>query len=171
MENNILWGQEEKEEIKQEGFKITDLDSATWVFRKLKDIADKEAEIKAVADKEISRIDTWRKEELQHYDDNKAYFEGILNEYYIEQKKIDKKFRLVTPYGKVGCRHNKKWNYDANELIKYFEAADPRAVREKKELDKKYIKERYKDGIDTETGEFLPFVTIEDKEDINIKID
>lgn len=164
--NDILFGQETERE---EGFKINDLKGATWCFRKLKAIADKETEIKAVADEERQRIDTWEKEELTQYEDNKEYFEGLLKTYYIEQKVNDKKFKLSTPFGKATARKSKKWTYQEEELIKFLEDTDKDAVRIKKELDKKYIKDKYKDGIDMETGEILPFVEIVEEENISIK--
>lgn len=166
MDKDIIFGQEE---IKEE-FQVADLSSATWTMRKLKDIADKKAEIKAVADEEIQRITKWQEEELKHHDDNRAYFEGLLSVYYLEQRKIDNKFTLKTPYGKVTSRKSKKLIYEDSEaLLKFLELENSDAIRTKKELDKEYINKRYKDGVDQLTGEILPFVRIEETENITIK--
>ena len=167
MDKDMLFGQQE--EIKEE-FKVVDLSSATWTMRKLKEIADKKAEIKAVADEDIQRITKWQEEELKRHEDNKSYFEGLLSVYYTEQRKLDKKFKLSTPYGKVTSRHNTKWLYENEEkLMKYLEEEDTRAIRIKKEIDKTYLKENFKDAVNKTTGELLPGVRIEESDSITIK--
>ena len=51
--------------VEQEEFKINDLQGASWVFRKLRDIEKKEAEIKAVADNEKALIEKWFNNETE----------------------------------------------------------------------------------------------------------
>lgn len=167
MDKDMVFGQQE--ELKDE-FKVVDLSSATWTMRKLKEIADKKAEIKAVADTEIERINKWQEEELKYHEDNREYFEGLLSVYYVEQKKTDKKFTLKTPYGKVTSRCISKWLYeDEEKLMEYLEAEDTRAIRIKKEIDKTYLKGNFKDAVNKNTGELLPGVRIEETESITIK--
>ena len=48
----------------REGFKIENLEGATWAFRKLRAIENKEADIKATAEEEMARITSWRDAEL-----------------------------------------------------------------------------------------------------------
>lgn len=56
MENTLL----QNDLVEQrEGFKIEDLQGANWAFRKLRAITAKEAEIKALAEEERNRINTW----------------------------------------------------------------------------------------------------------------
>lgn len=48
-------------------FKVTDLDSANWVFKKLDAITTKENEINELANKEIERINEWKDKEVENY--------------------------------------------------------------------------------------------------------
>ncbi|MFR2529176.1 MAG: hypothetical protein ACLS9F_16120 [Clostridium paraputrificum] len=56
MENTLL-NTYLQEEVR-EGFKIESLEEATWAFRKLRAIENKEADIKATAEKEIAGIES-----------------------------------------------------------------------------------------------------------------
>ena len=49
----------------RESFKIDSLQGATWAFRKLRAINDKESEVKAIAEGEMSRIQMWLESELR----------------------------------------------------------------------------------------------------------
>ena len=60
--------EQEIETIEQdERFKVTDLESANWVFKKLDAINSKEEEINDLADKEIERIKSWKDKETENY--------------------------------------------------------------------------------------------------------
>lgn len=157
---------------KKEEFKITNLEGATWAFKKLKAIDEKEAEIKEVAAKEIETVKQWEQKELDQYERDRDYFNFLLNSYYREQRRINKKFKLSTPWGKVTSRKTQQiFIKDEAQALKHFEESDIKAIRVKKELDKKYINTNYKGGIDQITGEILPFMYVEDIETITIKID
>lgn len=156
----------------KESFKIKDLEGATWAFRKLRALESKIAEINAVAEKEKANIDRWVKESINAYEGDKAYFEGLLTEYYVEQKREDKKFKLTTPYGKVNSRKSKKWFYDDEvQLKEYIKLNGIEAIKVKEEIDKTCLKKLFKDGVNKETGEILPFVRIEEIENITVKVE
>ncbi|MDU5209582.1 MAG: host-nuclease inhibitor Gam family protein [Clostridium sp.] len=168
MENTLL-NTYLQEEVR-EGFKIESLEEATWAFRKLRAIENKEADIKATAEKEIAGIESWKDKELKQYESDKQYFGFLLEEYYKNEKAKDKKFKLSTPYGKVTARKSSKWNYENEEaLVKYLKDNKPELVRVKEEVNKTELKKVFKDGVDKETGEILPFVTIEETETITVK--
>lgn len=167
MENTLV--QQDLTEVR-EGFKIENLEGATWAFRKLRAIQNKEADIKAIAEEEIARVNNWKETELKQYEADKQYFEFLLSEYYKNEKAKDKKFKLSTPYGKVTSRKTAKWNYENEEaLTKYLKDNRPELVRVKEEVNKTELKKVFKDGIDKETGEVLPFVTVEETETITVK--
>ena len=167
MENTLL--NSDLQEVR-EGFKVENLERATWAFRKLRAIENKEADIKAIAEEEIARITAWRDAELKQYEGDKQYFSFLLEEYYKNEKAKDKKFKLSTPYGKVTARKSSKWNYENEEaLVKYLKDNKPELVRVKEEVNKTELKKVFKDGVDKETGEILPFVTIEETETITVK--
>lgn len=158
--------------VEQEEFKINDLQGASWAFRKLREIEKKEAEIKAVAEQEKALIDRWFVAETEGLRSDREYFEGLLKEYYLTNKREDKRFKLSTPYGKVSSRKTKKWNYeDEDQLKEYLKANDIAAIKVKEDIDKAALKKIFKNGVNEETGEVLPFVSIEEVESISVKIE
>lgn len=155
----------------KEQFKITNLEGATWAFKKLKTIDEKAAEIKEVAAKEVETVRQWEQKELEQHERDRDYFNFLLNSYYREQRQADKKFKLSTPWGKVTSRKTQQiFIKDEGQALKHFEENDKEAIRVKKELDKKYINATYKGGVDQSTGEILPFIHVEDVETITIKV-
>ena len=156
----------------RENFKIDSLEGATWAFRKLRAIESKIAEIDTIAEQEINRINTWMEKELEQYSKDKEYFNYLLQEYYREEKAKDKKFKLSTPYGKVTARKSKKWIYEDEEsLLEYLKQSEPSCIRVKEEINKTEVKKIFKDGINAETGEILPFIKIEEEESISVKVE
>ncbi|WP_338854759.1 host-nuclease inhibitor Gam family protein [Clostridium perfringens] len=169
MENLLIKNDLEEQ---REGFVITDLESVSWVFRKLRAISEKEKEIKTYAANEVERIKAWENDQLSSFGNEKAYFEGLLIEYYAKQRQVDKKFKINTPYGKVSSRKNKKWIYEDEEQLKtYIKENDIPAIKVKEDLDKTSLKKIFKDGINQETGEVLPYVRIEEEESITVKVE
>ena len=158
------------EEVNEQ-FEVTNLQGATWCFRKLRAIEDKVEEVKSVAAMEIDRITEWLARETKSLEEDKAYFEGLLNAYYVKERAKDKKFKLSTPYGKVTARKTKKWTYDDEVVKEYVKAENLPFIRIKEELDKSAIKKAFKDGVNNETGEYIPGITIEEIESISIKIE
>lgn len=169
MENTLLQNTLTEE---REGFKIESLEGATWAFRKLRAIENKEAEIKDIAEEEITRVNAWKGKELEQYSKDKEYFNYLLQEYYREEKAKDKKFKLSTPYGKATCKTGDKYFYDDEEAaIKYCDDNNIKAIREKKELDKNTFKKICPGGINQETGEVIPGVRVEEVTSIYVKVE
>lgn len=101
--------EQEIETIEQdERFKVTDLESANWVFKKLDAINSKEEEINDLADKEIERIKSWKDKETEKLQSSKEYLESLVVEYFKIEKEKDNRFKLNTPYGKVTSRKGSK---------------------------------------------------------------
>lgn len=167
--SNILL-ENDLNEVKDQ-FEITNLQGATWCFRKLRAIEDKVEEVTSVAALEIDRITQWLTRETKSLEEDKAYFEGLLNAYYIKERAKDKKFKLSTPYGKITARKTKKWTYDEEIVKAYVKAEELPFIRVKEELDKSALKKAFKDGINTETGEYVPGIVIEEIENITVKVE
>lgn len=166
-----------EEELKQR-YKITSLDSCNWAFRKLATIKVQEEEINELAKNEIERINAWKEDELKKTEDSKAFFEGLLTEYFIEQKQVDPKFKISTPHGKVTSRKQQpKYEYDVEKFIAWAEANEhAELVRIKKEVDKTATKKTFEINgnqlVDEETGLIVDGVTVLKREDsINIKVE
>ncbi|SUK82274.1 bacteriophage Mu Gam-like protein [Staphylococcus aureus] len=75
-------------------FKVTDLDSANWVFKKLDAITTKENEINELANKEIERINEWKDKEVEKLQNDKEYLQSLVIEYFRIQKEQDSKFQV-----------------------------------------------------------------------------
>ena len=166
--SNVLL-QNDLEEVR-EVFAINDLQGATWAFRKLRAIEEKQRELTSIAIEEKKRIDEWLSKENKSLDDDKAYFEGLLSAYYIEERAKDKKFKLSTPYGKVTSRKAEKFIYeDVQAIMDYCNMNEIDVIRVKEELDKTAFKKICKGGVNQETGEVVPGVRVETVESISVK--
>ena len=166
--NNALL-QNDLEEAR-EVFAINDLQGATWAFRKLRAIEEKQRELTSIAIEEKNRIDEWLSKENKSLDDDKTYFEGLLSAYYIEERAKDKKFKLSTPYGKVTSRKTEKYIYeDEQAIMDYCNMNELDVIRVKEELDKSAFKKICKGGVNQETGEVVPGVRVETVESISVK--
>ena len=168
--NEFISQELENIEVK-EGFKIENLESSLWAFKKLRALTEKRKEIEEVAQKEIDTINNWKENQLEGIKAHEEYFQGLIMEYYIKEKAKDKKFKLNTPYGKVSSRKTKKWTYtNEEELSKYLnDNYGGLGVTVKTSLDKKIIKKEFKNGISAD-GEVLPYIDIEEVENITVKV-
>jgi len=105
----------------------------------------------------------------------KNFFEGLLIEYYVNQRELDDKFKLSTPYGKVSSRKQQpQWNYEDDKTIEWLEKNNNKLIRIKKEVNKAELKKLYtihKGNVVTKDGEIIEGITIENRADtISIKI-
>lgn len=169
---------DEVPEDEKEQFKVIDLDSSNWVFRRLAAIKIEEDEIKKLANKEIERINKWEEAELKKTENSKAYLEGLLMAYYMEEKLKDNKFKLSTPYGKVTSRKQQpSYEYNQEKFIKWAEENEHvDLIRIKKEVDKTATKKAFTINgnqlIDEDTGLIVEGVTVTERPDnITIKVE
>lgn len=85
-----------------QAFRVYDLDSANWVFRKLQALNVKLAEINTLADKEVARIRDWQAKETAGIAGHISFFEHLLTRYHESQLAQDPKAKTIsTPYGKL----------------------------------------------------------------------
>lgn len=155
----------------KEGFKVYDLESANWCFRKLRALAEKEAEIEAVAKDEIDRINYWKNKEERDIKESREYFEMLLKEYYSNQKAIDSKFKCKTPYGSISSRKTKNIDYDESKMLDYLKVSHPDMIQTVEKFNKAEVKKIIKGNVDINTGEILDFVTEVTNENINVKVE
>lgn len=155
----------------KEGFKVYDLASANWCFRKLRALAEKEAEIEAISKNEIDRINYWKNKEEQGIKESKEYFEMLLKEYYSNQKAIDSKFKCKTPYGSISSRKTKNIDYDESKMLDYLKVSHPDMIQTVEKFNKAEVKKIIKGNVDINTGEILDFVTEVTNENINVKVE
>ena len=155
----------------KEEFRIKDLEGAAWALKEISALEAKEKEKIEYVGKEISKLKLWLDDELRSSEREKSYFQGLLTEYYLRNKKEDKKFKLSTPYGKVSLRKTEKYIYeDEQAIIDYCNMNEIDAIKVTETLDKNAFKKVCKGGVNLETGEVVPGVRVETVENINIKI-
>lgn len=169
---------EGQEEVK-ERFRITDLESLNWAFRKLKAYKSKEQEITELAEKERARIDAWEEQEKSKLQDSIEFFEMLINEYHTKVLAEDPQAKtLSTPYGKSRARQVKPQpkkvdekailehvvNNDMKEYIKpALKWADLKKSLTIAELDGKLV-------VVDENGQAVPGVEVE-PEKISYKVE
>ena len=151
--------------------KVTCLEEANVMLRKLRFVKGKEQEYKAIAENELKRIQQWLKKETEQLTGIAEWYEWQLKEYYQAERAKNEKFKLTTPYGKVSSRRTKKFHWDVEqELAEQLLAEGKKeVVRQKIELDKTAFKKMFPDGINTETGEVLVKVT--EEESVSVKVE
>lgn len=161
----------------KETFRVTDTDSLNWAFRKMQAYQQELTEVNNLARSEMERIQAWQEREQNRISEQMEFFESLIRQFALEQRAQNPKFKVSTPYGKVGFRKQQpKWNYDETKLVESLKAiGHTDLVRVKEEPDKAAIKKRFTvDGtqvVDTELGVIIEGVTVvEQPEAINITI-
>lgn len=156
-----------------ERWRVTDLKSADYCFEAIKDIENKKAELKAFTEEKLQKLLQWLENELKPLEASEEHYKGLITEYYIEQKKLNKKFKLSTPSGKITQRTTKTLNYDEDTMLNYLECCHSDLIQVVKKYSKNDVKKLIKSDngiiIDSETGEILSFVTEEEKTTYSVK--
>jgi phage host-nuclease inhibitor protein Gam len=170
---NALLQNELQETEYQEGFEISNLDQATWAFRKIRALKAQISDNNRIADAEIEHIETWRHQENKGAKESVGYFESLLTEYFKTLKEQDPKAKVSTPFGKISSRKSVKWHYqNEEEILKYLTANGyQNLIRVKREVDKTELKKQFKNGVDQTSGECIPGIEIVPEESISISVE
>ncbi len=108
----------DKEQISEvkERFKIDNLDSLNWAFRKLSALEAKKREINKLALAEMERIQAWEDAELRSIQGSYDFFQSLVTEYHFKElEQGPKKKTIATPYGKAKSRLSKETPDKASE--------------------------------------------------------
>ena len=139
----------------QEAFKVTDLKTANWVFKKIDAINASITDIEEVAKEEVEKIINWCDQETASLKQNLSYFESLVIDYYREQKEQDNKFKLKTPYGKVTSRKGSKVIQLSNEIM-VIEQLEARGLTDYIKVTKKLNQQEIKKDFNaTDTGTLI----------------
>ena len=152
-----------------EPFGICSESEANETLRKLRAVKIIKKEKEELANKEIERINSWLEKETKSLDATIEYFNNELIAYYKYHKSINPKFKMSLPYGKVSLRKTKKWSYDEEVLTEYLCANEPSLLKIETSINKSELKKLFKDGVNTNTGEIIPGITIEEEESYSVK--
>lgn len=112
----VDFNDEEKVVEVKERFKIDNLDSLNWAFRKLSALEAKKREINKLALAEMERIQAWEEAELKSIQGSYDFFQSLITEYHFKELEQDpKKKTIATPYGKAKSRISKETPDKASE--------------------------------------------------------
>lgn len=165
-------GEEEKKK-----FKVTNVQTASWVLRKIKFLNKKIEEINMLAEHDINKILEWKKRQTESYINTRTFFEELIKDHVREEIAIDNNFKLNTPYGTAYIKSNgDKWIYDDEALLRWAEKNENSLVNVTKSVKKAELKKIAAviegTAIDINSGEVIEGVTIEDGgESVIIRID
>jgi hypothetical protein len=160
---------QEIQEVQENKNAVTDLNSASIIFKKMKFVDGEIQKIKEQALKERADVDEWEQSEIKSLEGKRNYYAGLIDYYYKEQRHFNSKFKLSTPWGKVNARKSKKYFYeDVPAAIKYFEENGFDCIETEKKLKKDEYKRLFPNGVNLETGELIPGIRVEEIETFSI---
>ncbi|KAA0812277.1 hypothetical protein EI976_09620 [Bacillus licheniformis] len=161
-------------------FEVHDLETAAEAQRRVAYFKRKQAEIDAVADKQMDRlvmqmekVKLWHEDEKKEYVERENFYKHRLERYIREEvrkmqengKKPKKTIKL--PYGTIKLvKQQPEYQRNENDLLEYAESKG--FVRVKKDVDWAAIKNKAKvfgDKLIDADGELIPGVTVVDRED------
>lgn len=164
---NFMYQEIDENEDKSR-FKVSNLEQANWVFRKIRAFKKQIEENEKLAKVEIERIQNWLKKENEKAQRSIEFFEYLLGEYVEKERKKDAKFKLSTPYGKATFRKQQpKWNYDDMVLLNWLKQNNMQEyIRIKEEVNKAELKKVLKvesNKAITNDGVVVEGITIEEQ--------
>jgi hypothetical protein len=155
----------ESDELR-EAYRIDGPGSAAWAMRKLRDARTRQAEVRAVADAEIERVQAWADTEHAKYERDAAWFEGLLTRWALDCRAADPRAKSVsTPYGTVTTRETAgAWTVDDAAVLEWARGRRPELVQVRESLRLADAKKALTvaDGkiLDPATGEVVPGIEV-----------
>lgn len=160
-----------EEEVKEEGFKVDDDLKADWCLDKIREANAEYNRFEMVVNAKIEQLQQALKKAQDKRDREVGFFEGKLREYFeivkAKETKTQKSYSL--PSGKLVLKYQQpEFKKDEETLLSWVENNKPQFVKIKKSVDwanlKKTIKVVGDVVIESETGEIIEGVTVEERE-------
>ena len=152
-----------EQEPAREPFTIDDDSKADWAMRKLASIRRKQAENKAIFDREILRVAEWLDKVNTALERDAEWFEANLRPYALLQRSEGRK-SVVLPHGtiKTTAGRPKFEIEDEAKFLEWAEVNQPDLVRVKKEVDKKALGalNQSEDKVISTQGEIVPAIKV-----------
>jgi Bacteriophage Mu Gam like protein len=155
----------ESDELR-EAYRIDGPGSAAWAMRKLRDARIRQAEVRAVADAEIERVQAWADTEHAKHERDAAWFESILTRWALDCRAADPRAKTVsTPYGTVTTRETAgAWTVDDAVVLAWARASRPELVQVRESLRladaKRMLTVDAGKVIDADSGEVVPGIEV-----------
>jgi hypothetical protein len=151
------------EEPLREAFVVNDDSKADWVMRKLAAVRRKQAENKAIYDREVLRVTEWLEKVNTDLERDAEWFESNLKPYAFTERWNGRK-SIVLPHGtiKTTAGRSKIEIENESEFFAWAETSQPELIRIKKEIDKKALNALLTDSGDviSTQGEIVPSVRV-----------
>jgi phage host-nuclease inhibitor protein Gam len=163
-----LMGELEKPE-KKERFKVENKEQAEWCLRQISRLSKEQEEIEETAQTEIEKIIDWKKKQTESTQKSISFFEYLLTEYHQQVFKENPKAKTIKlPSGKLEARKaSPEYQRNKDLMLPWVEKNQPDYVVVKKDIDwaglKKILKYENGTGIDPDTGEVVPGLTVIDR--------
>ena len=132
------------------------------------------AQLKAVKDAEIERLNVYYGARAEALEERKAFFERLVIGFYNYQRAKNPRYQLKTPWGKVTQRTTKSptWKNEA-ETVEWLKATGrSELVKVEESLKKAELKKVFAVAnghyVDSSTGEVVPGVSVEER--VSIKV-
>jgi hypothetical protein len=152
-------------------FHIHDDGTANWAMKKLVALRDQMDERVQIATAEKARIDVWLEEVNKAFKTKAEYFESLLTDYAMRQRKFHERSTIPLTHGKLATRQGQpKWIVDADEFLMWAKTHRPELVRVKEKVweepdlveMKKSLEIINERVVCPDTGELVDGVLIED---------
>jgi len=151
------------EEPAREPFQVDDDSKADWAMRKLASIRRKQADNKAIYDRELQRVSEWLEKVNTDLERDAEWFESNLRPYALQERSKDRK-SIVLPHGTIKTVSGRiKFDIeDESKFIEWAETNAPELVRIKKEIDKKALGalNQSEDKVISTQGEIVPAIKV-----------
>ncbi len=151
------------EEPTREAFVVDDDSKADWAMRKLASIRRKQADNKAIFDREVQRVAEWLEKVNTALERDAEWFEANLKPYALTERSNGRK-SVVLPHGTIKTTAGRPKIEIENEVefLAWAEKSEPELIRIKKEIDKKVLNALLTDSGDviSTQGEIVPSVRV-----------
>lgn len=117
-----------------ERFAVNDIDTLNWTLRKMSALQAKQAEINALRDAELKRINEWAEKENKSINASLLFFDALVAKYAETRRTEDEKYKGdSTPYGKIKfTKQQPEWKYpNEEETVAFLEQDEELAVHVK----------------------------------------
>jgi len=158
----------EKQEQK-ERFRVKDKEQAEWCLRQISRLMREQEEIESTAQAEIEKITAWKNDQTESIQKSISFFEYLLIEYHQQILKENPKAKTIKlPSGKLEARKAQpEFQRDVETMLPWVEQNRPEYIVVKKDINwaglKKILEYRNGTGIDPDTGEVVPGLTVIDR--------
>ena len=169
---------ENPEDFREESWRITGIETATWAMRKLRLAKQRLNEIDQQATDEVRRIQEWRERASRPYVRDETYFTNALQTYMVQLREEDGRKSLVLPDGEVNSRAiaDKAAVADRELFLKFCKANGREAwIRVREEVNLEALKDDVdfsgESVVDRATGEVVEgLVHVEGDIHVTVKV-